>query len=345
MNRYNERLDALCGIGPTVRALLKGCCSGLADGTGPAAVLSSMELDRLPPQISGILALEAAASDYAGIPAELIPRLRGIVKYAHTLYAGMAGGLCALAQLCAASGIPALLANSTAVRFGFSAPLRQHTWIAELAVAPGRYAQVLSLARKAGYCVAETQFGATVTRQNTESVLIRKNASSKDILWEGAEPVRIGETVFLRPERARLLVSLLEEGFLLLRGTNPGSRLVSWTLDVHAAARGADWEAVAILAANRGSACRLRVMLEVYQALSAQPLGEDILSRFSSREKTEPLLRLLEACRALPEGKSRIRRHWYAARLESSGGSAVKALPRFCQSLLRALRFRLTPPR
>ncbi|MBE6963741.1 MAG: hypothetical protein E7443_03950 [Ruminococcaceae bacterium] len=345
MNRYNERLSTLCSIGPTVRALLKGCCSGLADGAGPAAVLSAMDLERLPPQISGILALEAAAADYAGVPAGAIPRLRGIVKYAHTLYAGMTAGLCALGQLCNNASLPVLLPDSTAIRFGYSIPLRQHTWTAELSVPAEHYAHFLSLAREAGCCVTATRFGATIKRQNTEAVLIRKNTSAKAFLWEGAEPVRIGGTDFLRPEKNRLLVSLLEDGFLLLRSANPGSRLVSWTLDMHAASSGADWKTVAALAAGRGSARQLRVMLEVYQTLSLQPLGEDVLSFFPSRQETESLVQLLEASRTALERKHRIRRHWYIARLESADNSAAKALPLFCRGILRTLWLRLTPVR
>lgn len=323
----------LSGADEAACTLIGQYCAEHPDEKQIADWFSGIEFEALRPEVSCMAAAMVSENDYMGTPGELVPRLRGITRYVRTLNAGMTAGLCALGKQFNEAGIPAVLVGSTAVHLGYPNPPQRHMWQMEIGVLEADFPRAAALAEHAGFTVEQTPYSATARRGNTQCILVRKGMGYTQETTE----LTVNGVSFLMPSGAELIVSLAEAVFQVLSGTAPGAKLIPWIMDLHGlTAAVSDWDAVAAAADKRGTAAQVRLVLELYHALAAGSLTEEILSCFGTGDQTVRLTQLLLKYRKLNSGSSKLKRLWFSAQLKSEG-SSFAALILFFKSARQAL--------
>lgn len=336
-----QQVTALCGMEESLCRLIR--LYGMRHPSEPeiADWFSGIEFEALRPEASCMAAAMASANDYMGTPGELIPRLRGIMKYVHTLNSGMTAGLCSVGKLYREAGIPAVLHGGTAVHLGCPDRPRRHIWHTEIHVSEADFPRAAALAEQAGFTVERTPYSATARQGNTQCILIRKGMAHT----RGAAELTVSGVPFLMPCSAALLVSLSEAVFQLLSGAAPGAKLIPWIMDLHCViGSDPDWNGAAAVAAERETAPQLRLVLELYNSLIPDTLTGEILDLFGTGAHTAQLARLLQEYRDINSGGSGWKRRWISARLRS-GGSSSAALGLLFRTARQALVRKLTPER
>lgn len=329
----------LSGAEESIHTLIGLYCAEQPDEKQIADWFSGIKFEELRPEVSGMAAVVSAANHYAGTPRELVPRLRGIIKYIHTLNSGMTAGLYMLGKQYNEAGIPTALLGSTAVHLGDSDPPQRHLWQAELGVPETDFSCAVGLAEKTGFAVEKTPYSAIARRGNTQCILIRKGME----YTQEMTPLSVGGGTFLMPNRAELLVGLGERFFQVLCDAAPGTKVIPWIMDLHCVIGSAvDWEAAAAAAAERGTAAQVRLVLELYQALTQAPLSEKILCRFGTGDQTARMTRLILQYRGINHGNTKLKRLWLSARIKN-GGSPAAAMGPFIKALWQAGRRKFIP--
>lgn len=334
-----QQITTLCGMEESLCRLI-----GLYGTQHPseeeiADWFSEIEFEALRPEVSCMAAAMSAVNDYKGVPSSLIPRLRGISRYVHTLNSGMTAGLCALGIRLQEAGIPAVLLGSAAVHLGYPVPPRRHIWQTQISVPAGDFSQAVELAERTGFLIELTPFGAAARRGNTQRVFIRRDA---DPAGE-ATPLTVGGVSFLLPGSAELLVSLGQTVFQLLSSEAPGAKLIPWIMDLHCVITAdPDWKGAAAVAAERGTATQVRLVLELYNSLIPNTLTGEILDFFGTEEYTAQLAQLLPEYRNIKPGSARLKRLWLSTRIRNA--DSPSAVPgHFLRDLGRAVARKLTP--
>lgn len=105
------QLIRLCGLDDTACSLAAIYCRG----NGLSPWFAEVDFEALRPEVSCMAAAAGSATGFSDVPETLIPRLKGIVKYVHTLNTGMAAGVCTLAAALNQAGITPLLLDDTAL--------------------------------------------------------------------------------------------------------------------------------------------------------------------------------------------------------------------------------------
>ena len=330
-----KQAAALCGMDSALCTLAELYCRQDAPEEEIAAWFAGIRFEALRPEASGMAAAMAASRNYAGVPAALIPRLRGIIKYVHTLNAGMTAGLYSLGGLLRDAGIPMVLLGGTAVHFGCpQAPVR-HLWRMQLGVSEGDFRRVEELAAKAGFTVEATPWCVTARKENTQCVAIVRGA-------EGAGALTTGGISFRMPSQAELLTGMADTLFQFFLDKSPGAKLLPWIMDLRCVLSWiSDWEQTAALCAKQGQAARVRFMLQWYAGISGQELPQSLLDLFGTDRETRRLERLLGSCRRCGDKGHRWKRLWLSARIRCPENS-LSAAKIFVSALKRAIKRRIS---
>lgn len=333
-----QQAEALCGMEKSMRRLIELYCMQRPSEKEIADWFAGIGLDALRPEASCMAAAMVAANDYKGTPSELVPRLRGIIRYVHTLNSGMTSGLCALGKQFHEAGIPAVLLARTAVHLGYPKPPCRHIWQMQLSVPKADFPRTVALAGQAGFTVEQTPYSATARCGNTQCILIRKGMEYA----RGAKELTVNGVSFLLPNSGELLVSLAEAVFQALSGTGLGTNMIPWIMDLHCViASTADWKAAAFAAKERGTAGQVRLVLELYNSLAPSTLTGEILDLFGTQDHTARLAQLLLEYRNPKPGSSKLKQLWFSAQLKRDGAH-LATLGLFLTSLLRAVGRKLT---
>lgn len=334
-----QQVIALSGMDGSLCSLIGLYCAEHPSEKAVENWFSGIEFEALRPEASCMAAAMAAANDYRGAPEMLLPRLRGIIRYVHTLNSGMAAGLCALGKRFNEANIPAVLLGSTAVHFSYPEPPRRHIWQTQISVPEGDFSQAVELAERTGFLIELTPFGADARRGNTQRVFIRRDAKP----GQQAAALTVGGTSFLLPGSAELLVSLSETVFRILSGEAPGAKLIPWIMDLHCMiAAGPDWNEAAAAAVKEGTSVQVRLVLELYNSLARNILPREILDLFGTEAAAVRLEQLLPQYRAIKPGSDKLRRLWLSARIRNADSPSA-ALGAFLKALCRAATRKLTP--
>lgn len=334
-----QQMSRLCGMEDALCRLIRLYCAQHSSEKEIADWFSEIEFEALRPEVSCMAAAMASANDYIGAPGNLIPRLRGIMKYVHTLNSGMTAGMCALGKYCSDAGIPVELFGSSAVHLGYPNPPQRHLWRMEIRVSETDFPQVTALAEHAGFTVEQTPYSATARHGNTQCVLIRKGTEPAQAM----STLAVGGVSFLMPYGTHLLIDLAEAVFQILSGAAPGAKLLPWFMDLHCVITSiTDWEAAAVAAAERGVAPQVRLVLELYNSLVPNILSGRIPELFGTEEAALHLAQLLLEYRDLKPGSAKLKRLWILAQFKS-GGSSFTALGPFLTTLLQTFARKLTP--
>lgn len=319
----------LCGIDRSLRMLIDLYRTEHPSEKDIAKYFRAIEFEALRPEVSCMAAMMCSACDYTGVPQELIPRLRGIVKYVHTLNSGMTAGLCMLGKLWAQEGISVMLLRDTAVRLGYPGCSRRYMWQTTVSIPEKDYVRGVQMAANAGFKIEQRPTCAVARSGNTQCVSICKGMES----CRATSTVTVGSTAFLMPGPPELTVSLAAEIFNTLTGSDTGARLIPWFMDLHGVIMAScNWNAVAAAAKQRKISARIRLALEVYNWLVPGALSAAELNLFATGEHASHLAQAIQKYRNLPPGKS-LNRQWLSAKIKAPDALAP-AWVILCKDLL-----------
>ncbi len=311
---------ALWCIEDSVRSLIELYCTEQPTEAQIAGWFSGINFEALRPEVSCMAAAVSTLQSYAGVPKELIPRLRGIMKYVHTLNSGMTAGLLSLGKQCNQAQLPVMLLGGTAIHFSNPNPPRRHMWRMEIGISEDRFAQVVELAKETGFAVEQTPYSATARSGNTQCIFIRKGTESP----QNASPLTVSGVSFLLPCSADLLVSFAQTAFETLFTMESGIKLLPWLMDFHCLVEGKpDWKAVAAVAKERSLSAQVRLILELYCTVAPSSAVEAALPLFGTEAQSAKLGQLLLKYRK--PGCSALKRRWLSGQIRT-GASPLKAL-------------------
>lgn len=319
----------LCGVDRPLRMLIDLYRAEHPSEKDIAKYFRTIEFEALRPEVSCMAAMMCSACDYAGVPQELIPRLRGIVKYVHTLNSGMTAGLCMLGKLWAQEGISVMLLRGTAVQLGYPGYSRRYMWQTTVSIPEKDYVRGVQIAANAGFKIEHGPTYSIARSGNTQCVSIFKGMES----CRDTSTVTVGGTAFLMPGPPELTVSLASEIFNTLTGSDTGARLIPWFMDLHGVIMAScNWNAVAAAAKQRRISARIRLALEVYNWLVPGALSAAELNLFGAEEHGSRLAQTIQKYRKLPPGKS-LSRRWLSAKIKAPDALAP-AWVILCKDLL-----------
>lgn len=310
-----QKLTAFCGLDENAQALLGLYCRGAVSGTQLADWLAGVDFEALPPDISCLAAAAGADGNDTGVAPALIPRLKGIRKYVHTLNAGQLAGVCALAADLTRAGIPVLLLEDTALYMAQPDAARRHLWQTIIGVPAADYAQSLDIARQAGFELTVFQGAANARQGVLRQITIVPRAPS-DYLWQGAEALKKGGADFLCPDSAALVIGLGRRTFRALTKADPRAAIVRWCMDMKLLLpllSEADWQRIRRIAAEENARLHMGLLFTLYEAVTGRPPAPE--GDFGSRKELDRLLSLLQAYRRCDEKGASVRRRFLLYRL------------------------------
>lgn len=310
-----EKLAAFCGLDGITKELIRIHCQPAIPSQKLGAWLASTEFEALPSHLTCMAAAAGSTVRFADVPEALIPRLRGIVKYVHTLNSGMFSGACLLGAACNQAQIPVLLLEDTALYMRYADAPQRHLWQVCIGVQAAQYEEVLDLAQKSRFTVERHPYAAVARQGITQQIVIRP-LDEKSYLWDGAVELKKGNTAFLCPQPATMLIEACQRMFRALTKPNPQISLVHWCMDMKILLNhlsDADWLCGKEIAKNEHAQCHIRFLLAAYTAITGTELKKAEL--FGTQTDVKRTLRLLQAYTVCPETKQKLRRVYLLYRL------------------------------
>lgn len=331
-----EKLLAFCGFDPSTSALTKIYSQENISSTELGQWLDGEDFEALPSHLTCLASAAGSAVQFASVPEELIPRLRGIVKYIHTLNSGMFSGACLLGAACNRANIPVLLLEDTALYMRYANAPQRHLWQVCLGVHTAQYETVLTLAQESGYTVERYPYAAVARQGITRQIVIRPVAEDS-YLWSGATELAKGNAAFLCPEAAAMLIESCQHAFRALTKANPQIFLARWCMDMKillSHLSDSDWLRAKEIAGNEHALHHLRFLFEVYTAATA--ISPEAFQLFGAQKDVKKVLGLLRAHAACPETGHKLRRAYLLYRLrrpDSVTAAATLLLKQFFRKL------------
>ena len=313
----------LCDLAPVEEKLIRLYCSAQPSTDDIARWFASVDFEALFSETSYLAATVSAAQNYAGVPELLVPRLKGILKYVHTLNGGTISALLHLGKQFNQAEIPMLLLKSTALYIGCPEVPRYHLWKAEIGIPEYALPLALEIAVQAGFSVEPTSRYVIASRDKMQHVFLYPYQED-NFLLEKAKPVSVQDICFLMPSLEPLMVSLAESLIEILMLPNPRAKPFSLLLMLyHLAQTAPQWEETAAIAAQRGSANQVRLALESVTHLIPDSVKQDVLTLFGTRKQAEGLKDALLAYRSLKPKANRIGRLWLSVRIQTADRPAA----------------------
>lgn len=333
-----QQISKLCDIDGYMYRLISLYCADHPSEKEIADWFSAIDFEALRPEISCMAAIVSSANGYCGVPEALIPRLKGILKYVHTLNSSMTAGLCALGKHLSAAGIPFTLLRRSAVQLHYPNAPQRHIWEMQIGVSEADFSHIAALAGEAGFTAHQEPYHILLQRGNAQSINVFKLAAQE----ETADTITVGGVVFHVPSSEHLTVSLADATFGALSRFG-GATLVPWIMDLHCViTNGVNWEHVAAIANKQGIASRVRLVLEIYDQLIPDVLPKDMINTLCPEKKTIRLAKSVIPYRTIKPKRNRLKRLWCSAWVHHNDNPKA-ALRAFCLGILRGIRKKITP--
>lgn len=293
-----QALFALCAFDEATASLSALYC-GQTDPQALSSWLSGRDFDALPSDLS-CMAANAAAPFFSQMPASPVPRLRGLLKYVHTLNAGMTAGLLSLAGQWHSENISILLLEDTALALSCAEGGRRQLWQLRIGVSKADYARAVEIAHQNGWEGEASPWAATL-KQSTTRQLTLFPFDSHSYLWQNTTVLQKGSIPLLLPEPAALLMGLCQLGFRALTRQAPRAAMVHWVMDMKLLLSLMDesqWQRALQLARQENACCHVGLLLHIYAAISGGTVDANAFCSFKEARKAA---KLLEAFRTCPE--------------------------------------------
>lgn len=307
--------SALCGFDNAAKKLVSIYCNASAPGQELKNWFSSVDFEVLPQDVTCMAAMAAARTDFAAAPEALVPRLRGFVKYVHTLNAGMLSGLYLLGAALNKAEIPVILLNETALYLTYPDTLRRPLWQMRIGVPEEDYVHALDIAWENDFQVEQFQYSASARQNATRQITITPVAKDA-ALWQDAAELKKGNAVFLCPNTSDLLISICQDAFRALTKNAPRAAIVRWIMDMHVLLEHLSpqqWLCAAQKARQEKVCAHMHLLFLLYAEVTGS-FSMD-MSPFACGRDADTLLKLLKSFSTCPEKGQRIRRTYLLYRI------------------------------
>ena len=320
-----KNLFALCGFDETFQSLAGIYSSESTSEQDLECWFSSVDFESLPPEVSCMAAVTAARNGFAGTPTALIPRLRGINKYVHTLNAGMISGVCMLGEVLNKAQIPLILLGDTALYLSCPDAPERHLWQMRVGVPEKDYNRSLNYAREAGFRVEEYRYTALVCQSATQQITIVPLSESAG-LWRGAAEHKKGNAVFLCPERSEILISVCQDTFRALTQNTPRRAMIRWAVDFARLLRQMseqDWLRAAQAAKQEQACAHVYLLCMLYAEMTGRYPSQ--IPLFGDGRDAMVLLDTLECYLSHPKKGRKLRRSYLLCRMRRPDSALATA--------------------
>ena len=325
-----QALFDLCAFDAPTCTLARLYC-GKSDLQTLGRWLSETDFEALPTDLS-CMAANAASEDFSQMPQTLVPRLRGILKYVHTLNAGMTAGFLSLATQWQAQGISAVLLEDTALALCAPEGGRRQLWQLRIGISRKDYQKAVAMAQESGWLGEASPWAATLKQSQTRQITLFP-LEDGSYYWQANTMRKFGNVSLLCPEPAALLMGLCQLGFRALTKQAPRAAMVHWLMDMKlllSLFEEAHWQRALQLAKAENALFHMGLLLHIYEAISGSAVNA---AAFCGLEEAAHTAKLLKAFRASEEKGQKGRRLYllYRLRRPDSVGASLKLLLRELQ--------------
>lgn len=332
-----NKLFTFCGLDEQITALARIYGQPNICSRALGEWLASAEFDALPSYLTCMAAAAGSSVRFEDIPNALVPRLRGIVKYVHTLNSGMFSGLYLLGTVCNQAKIPLLLLEDTALYMCYASAPQRHLWQVCVGVHTTQYEDVLQLAEQCGFAVERHPYAA-VARQGITTQIVIRPTENDSYLWTDTIELKRGNAVFVCPRTATMLIEACQRTFRALTKPDPAVSVMRWCMDMKILLEhlsDTDWARANEIAQSEHAQCHIRFLLAVYTAITGTELEGAAL--FGTHRDVKRTFRLLQAYAACPKEKQKLRRLFLLYRLRRPD-SIIAATALLTQRIWRKLK-------
>ncbi|SMC78649.1 nucleotidyltransferase family protein [Papillibacter cinnamivorans] len=281
-----------------------------AESAGPeeiTAYFSGIRLEEEKWDSACMVASMCARHGYEGVPPELLPRIRGILRYYRMLNAGRIAGTCRLIRLYNDAGIPVMVIKGASILTCYEPNHIRHMWDTDILVPAGEYRRAVEIAISQGFSGGESPHSVNLKRDRMEDIDVHK-IFMKELLSRGPEKfwpegpeVRRSGAVFQVPEFNTLFVQILTNSFSNLAEVGNHGAKIKWFMDVDffiSRPEDLDWERVISLSKMLGVAPHANTVLCLYDRLAPGRFDyASIAPRLSEERQVARCLAVLRQCR------------------------------------------------
>ena len=264
----------------------------------------SVDFEALSAECVCMAAVMGAENDYRGVPTELHPRLKGILRYHRMLNSGLYAAMCSMTREYNKHGIDVLVLKGAAIKTGYQPDFVRPMWDVDILVRPKDFDRALQIAQSLGYRGSWAPHSIDLKRGSTEAidlhcVYLRDLRSRKNRdYWPECREVQWNHARFFVPERCALLLQLIvnaHNNFMTHYGTHAPLR---WIMDMDALLRDKtpmDWDKVIHLAKKLQLEAQLMIILAAYDAvLPGRVDTAAIFSKLNHTAEANRMLRYME---------------------------------------------------
>lgn len=300
----------LCEFDPITQRLTELYCREELCGKSLEAWFSDIDFEALPSETSCMAAAAGTKCGFEFVPSTEIPRLRGIVKYVHTLNSGMMAGVCMIGNVLNRAGIDVLLLEDAALYASFPKAPQHHLWQMRIGVRRRDFEKAIELIRSNGFEVEKFVYAAIAKQGITRQVFII-SYEDHSYLWNNTSQLEKGTVPFHCTSLGATFIQISQNEFRSLTKPNPRAATVRWCMDMkilieHMTAE--DWKQAVQIARNEHATGHIRLLLEMFCALSDNETAKNKLRLFDCSNSTKKISKLLLRYRNLPKTGHRLQR-------------------------------------
>lgn len=308
-------IEKLCGLGQETQMLCGIYCHDPVSEMDLAEWFASVDFEALPPEVTCMASAAGSLCQFSGVPEEQIPRLRGIIKYVHTLNSGMMAGVCMIGAALNKAGIDVLLLDDTTLYMTCTNTPQRHLWQTRIGIRRSDFDRAVDIVRECGFEVEKYLYAAAARQGITRQVSII-SCEDSSYLWNGAGKVQRGAVTFLCPHIAATFITVNQSAFRALTKPNPRVSMVRWVMDMKlllAQFTEADWHRAAEIAHKEHACSHMCLLLAAYAAVTGITPAQAEL--FGTERDAFRVLRLLQKFRGCTEKRQKLRRLFLLYRL------------------------------
>lgn len=333
-----QNLSELCELDPITQRLTELYCRKELCCRRLETWFSKVDIEALPSETTCMAAVAGARCHFESVPSTEIPRLRGIIKYVHTLNSGMMAGVCMIGNALNRAGIDVLLLEDAALYVTFPDAPQHHLWQIRIGVRRRDFEKAVDLIRSAGFEVEKFVYAALANQGVTRQVFII-SCDDDSHLWQNTVQVKKGTVAFLCPTLGATFIEISKNEFRALTKPNPRAVTVRWCMDMKSLVErmtAEDWQQAAKIAENEHANGHVRLLMEVFSALSDDETVKNKKELFHWSSNIEKISKLLLRHRNLPKTGHRLQKAFLRCRLRRPD-SVIKSYNLFLQQIIKKL--------
>lgn len=261
-----------------------------------AAYYKTIQFDKLGGQHVCALAELSRRMEYQGVPRELVPRVRGILRYYTTWNAKQLQGFYWLSKLLNENGIDSMLMKGGAMKAYYMPRAIRYMGDIDFCVKQEDFDRVCKLAKDTGECETYASITHLTVERGEQKMDIHSSffktkrlQKEEAVFWKDArEIVWQGQKVYV-PSPEHLLVLILANMFQdTIQGNDYKSPWMRWLTDVIWLMEqySPDWEKIRMLCCDYNLTLAVKIMLLIMNEIVPGSVTEVYLDRLQIDKKT-----------------------------------------------------------